>query len=238
MKIAIIDDKKEDIENLTRLLREFFLKHNIEFSINKFSSAENFLKVFEKDMFDLCFMDIFMDGMNGMQASRILYQKDSACMIIFLTTSNEFLAEGYDVRAWRYLIKPITTNTIYKILPDCVEKISTRQCRLKVTVNRIETQIPFSKILYVLSSNRKTEIYLHNEKIELSSHIPFSKTIEPLLKDYRFIQCGKGIVVNMSHIINLTGHGFLMNDKHTIPISRRELPEVKKKYLAFSFDNL
>lgn len=238
MKIAIVDDKKEDRDELTILLREFLFKHNIEFSINKFSSAEKFLSIFEKDMFDLCFMDIYMDGMNGMQASRILYQKDSECMIIFLTTSNEFLAEGYDVRAWRYLIKPITTDTIYKILPDCIEKILSRRCRLKVTVNRIETEIPFSKILYVLSSNRKTEIYLYNDKIELSSHIPFSKTIQPLLNDYRFIQCGKGIVVNMSHITRLTEPGFLMNDNHTIPISRRELPEVKKKYLAFSFDNL
>lgn len=238
MKIAIIDDLKEDRLQLSSLLKQYLDKFHLNYSIDEFENAEKFLSIFEKDMYDLCFMDIFMDRINGMQAARFLYRIDSDCLIIFLTTSPDYLADGYDVRAWRYLLKPVNTLVLEKILPDCIERINLHQCRLKVLVNRTETEIPFSKVIYIVSINRITTINLKNDTIRLSSHVSFTKVVEPLLEDYRFIKCGKGIVINMAHVEKMTEDEFLMDNGQVIPISRRELADVKKTYMNFSFVNL
>lgn len=238
MKIAIIDDLIEDRLQLSSLLKQYLDRFYINYSIDEYENAEKFLSVFEKDMYNLCFMDIFMGRINGMQAARFLYRIDSECLIIFLTTSPDYLADGYDVRAWRYLLKPVTSHVLEKILPDCIERINLHHCRLKVMVNRIETEIPFSKIIYIVSINRITTIILKNDTIKLSSHVPFTQVVEPLLEDYRFIKCGKGIVINMAHVKKMTEDAFLMGNDQVIPISRRELAEVKKNYMNFSFLNL
>lgn len=238
MNIAIVDDFKPDREHLRTLLNIFFEKYDFEPSIFEFENAESFLNIFEKDKFDLCFFDIYMDGINGMAASRLVYDKDPFCILIFLTVSTEYIAAGYDVRAWRYLLKPITGSTLNQILPACVDQITLSKRRLKVLVDRQEVHIPFSKILYMISANRNTEIHMEKQVLTLSSHLPFSQTAEPLLRDYRFLSCGQGLVVNMAHITDLTSEGLLMDNGNFIFISPRKLPQVKKSYLDFSFTYL
>lgn len=237
MKIAIIDDSTTDREALVTLLYMFFEKMDFQADITEFSSAEAFLSVLEPDAFDLCFMDIFMSGMNGMDASRHVHKLAPDCIVIFLTSSDQYIGEGYRVRALRYLLKPVTAEQIQEFLPECVERSVLSQRRLSVQISRKEREIPFSRILYVLSSS-KTEIYVHHTSFTVSSRQTFSEITAPLLEDYRFILCGRGVVVNMAHALRIDTDCFIMDNGSRVPISRRQLSSVNDRFIDFQFEYL
>lgn len=237
MKIAIIDDSATDREVLVTLLHMFFEKINLPVDIKEFSSAESFLTTLEPDTYNLCFMDIFMDGMNGMVASQILHKAAPDCMVIFLSSSDQYIGEGYRVRALRYLLKPITAEKIQEFLPECVERVVLSQRLLSVSIGRKERQIPFSKILYALSS-AKTEIHLLNTVFTVSSRQTFAQITAPLLEDYRFISCGRGVVVNMAHALRIDKDCFIMVNGDRVPISRRRLSDVSDRFIDFQFEYL
>lgn len=237
MKIAIIDDSAADREALVTLLHMFFEKIVIQADVTEFSSAEQFLSVLEPEMFELCFMDIFMEGMNGMDASRQVHRLAPDCMLIFLSSSDQYIGEGYRVHALRYLLKPVTAEQIQEFLPECVERCTLSQRRLNVQIARKEREIPYSKILYVLSSV-KTEIYLQHTSFTVSSRQTFSQITAPLLEDYRFVLCGRGVVVNMAHAMRIDGDCFIMDNGGRIPISRRQFASVQDQFIDFQFDYL
>ena len=237
MNIAIIEDSKNDQAHLLALLDEFFDRYNIIPTIDTYTSSEDFLAAFEPEKYDLCFIDIFLPGMNGMQAAEKIYRLDRNCILLFVTHTGQFLADGYQVRALRYFIKPITMAHLNGVLPECIEQISGDNRRLTIQINWKDYEIPFRKIYYVASSSR-TEIHLKNGVFPLPSRKSFSGVVAPLLADYRFITCSRGVVVNMAHVKNITKDHFIMENGDLVPISRRQFSTVKDHFINFQFEHL
>lgn len=108
MKIAVVDDIHRDRLCLTNYLESYFHNKNINFEILPYNNGEDFLNDFEAGKFQLVFLDIFMDGINGMDVARNIYQKDRDVSIIFQSNSEEYGAASYSVHALYYLVKPYT----------------------------------------------------------------------------------------------------------------------------------
>ena len=179
-----------------------------------------------------------MEGMNGMDAARILYRTAPDCMVIFLTTSPDFAIKGYEVHAYQYLLKPLNRATLFSVLPECVQKAEQSHKRLCVRIDRNDLELPFSQIIYAMTSGRNTILHLTGTTLTLSSHVSFSQTMEPLLSDRRFLSCSRGLIVNMEHVDRLLEDGFLMDNDEKVPISRREYTQARRRYLEFSFQEL
>lgn len=146
MKIAVVDDLKEDRNLLLDLLRQFFDRYDFKTEYDEFCCAGDFLKTLKPDAYDLVFLDIFMEGMNGMDAARILYRTAPDCMVIFLTTSPDFAIKGYEVHAYQYLLKPLNRATLFSVLPECVQKAEQSHKRLCVRIDRNDLELPFPRL--------------------------------------------------------------------------------------------
>ena len=120
MRIAIVDDNHTDRIFLREGLERILLKRNIENSeIHIFNSAEDileYLKNEQETFFDLIFMDIYMEKLTGVDAAREIRKKDKKVKIVFITTSNEFASESYEVRAEDYLIKPYDKTRLENVM--------------------------------------------------------------------------------------------------------------------------
>ncbi len=106
IKIAVCEDEKE-----TQLLIEDYLENilediNIEYEIQKYLSGEDLLESNLKDI-DILLLDIKMEKLNGMDTARKIREVDNEMEIIFITSLIDYVQEGYEVRAYRYLLKPI-----------------------------------------------------------------------------------------------------------------------------------
>lgn len=114
MNIAIVDDLKTDSDRLVGFIDTYMKQHNLQYgTLDRFSSGEDFLGAFTPGKYDLIFLDIYMDGITGMETAKRIRQTDHDCRIIFITTSPEFAVESYNVNASFYLLKPIGKDGVF-----------------------------------------------------------------------------------------------------------------------------
>ena len=109
MRIALIDDDRAQIEALSRLvLAEVSNSGYPASKIEAFDSGEAFLAKWQPGAYDIMILDIFMDGLSGVDVARKIREADDTVRLVFCTTSNEFASESYEVNAQYYLHKPVT----------------------------------------------------------------------------------------------------------------------------------
>ena len=238
LKISLVDDDPTDRELLHSLLSDTFQKTDITPEITEFENAEDFLTSFEPELYDLCFLDIYMKEMNGMDAARRIRELDPELAIVFLTSSTDYVYEGYEVQALRYLTKPPVPEKVHDVIQNFLSQKILKNRRLSVSSGKQNYEIPYGKILYILSVGNNIELYLKDTCIRLSARHTFAKTTEPLLHDFRFISCARGVVVNLSHVQALEKDRFLMDNGEPVPISRRQYAAVNDAYIDFQFDHM
>ncbi|HCP7039515.1 TPA: two-component system response regulator RgbR, partial [Clostridioides difficile] len=122
IKIAVCEDEKE-----TQLLIEDYLENilkdiSIEYEIQKYISGEELLESNLKDI-DILLLDIKMEKLNGMDTARKIREVDDEMEIIFVTSLIDYVQEGYEVRAYRYLLKPIELEELKKHVLTCIKDI-------------------------------------------------------------------------------------------------------------------
>lgn len=234
MNIAITDDLKYDRDTLKELLLNFFNKNKIAIQLYEYSSAEELLENFTPGFFDLLFLDIYMENISGIDAAKRIYEIDKRCKIIFLTTANCFAAESYDVKAVYYMIKPIVQDKLYSILENCMQEFFLEHKKLCIVSKQIPVQIPFSGILYADVASRTVKIHLADRTIDADRG--FYAVAGPLLEDKRFIECYKGIAVNMDHIQKQIEDDFILDNNEKIPISKRKKKEIIRLFMEYEFE--
>ena len=105
MRLAFVDYDYGEIKKLTTMIDKE-LHGTVYSSCTKqlFSTGETFLSVWKPGMYDIVFLDIFMDQLTGVDVARQIRKTDASVKIIFCTTSNEFASESYCVDASFYLL--------------------------------------------------------------------------------------------------------------------------------------
>ena len=141
MKIAIVDDSSLDRDFLKNGLEIIFEERNIEnLEIQEFSSGEellNYLRENPSDFFHIIFMDIYMEDLTGVETAKAIRKTDEQVKIVFITTSNEFASESYEVKAEDYLIKPFNKERLEKTLERLVIKKKKEDKILKFSENKV-----------------------------------------------------------------------------------------------------
>ena len=99
MRIAIVDDLAEERALLKERLSRLLGLRGAEAELLEFESGESFLSAEKERRFTAAFLDIYMDGMSGMDAAKELRKTDTDCLLIFTTTSTDHALEGFQVRA-------------------------------------------------------------------------------------------------------------------------------------------
>ncbi|WP_042274387.1 response regulator, partial [[Clostridium] dakarense] len=122
IRIAICEDEKETQRSIEDYLDSILKNINIEYEIKKYSLGEELLECNLKDI-DILLLDIQMGQINGMDTARKIREVDNTMEIIFITSLIDYVQEGYEVRAYRYLLKPIELEELKKHVLTCIKEI-------------------------------------------------------------------------------------------------------------------
>ena len=114
----------------------------------EYENGEIFLAAAKERPFTAAFLDIYMNGANGIEIARELRMSDSDCFLIFTTTSTDHALEGFRVRALHYLVKPYNEKEISTLLDEILSRIPDSGKYIDVKVNGSNIQIPFKNIIY------------------------------------------------------------------------------------------
>lgn len=235
MKIAIVDDIKSEQDFLKECVRKFCQEKQVQCDFSEFSSGDSFLEN-EKFDYDIVFLDIYMDGTNGMDVAKKLREKDSPSLIIFTTTSSDFAVDSYRLRAFDYLVKPFTYDQVAETMKLCLKKLSSDSYFITVKSNRMDIKLKCNTILYVDYSNHYVQI--HTKAGVVHSKMYFEAMSKLLAPFPQFLQCNRHCIVNMDQISGLEKLGFRLKNGECIAINTKSEKELRQTYANYIFERL
>lgn len=114
INVAICDDEKYILDKIEKLVFNFFHRKNVEITVSQFGSGEELLRC--NNDIDILFLDIQMDGIDGMETARKLRSQNYKGYLIFITVLKEMVFQSFEVQAYDYLIKPINEECFEKTM--------------------------------------------------------------------------------------------------------------------------
>ena len=235
LNIAVIDDRAEDIDTVISMTKKYLLNNtNLKINISSFYSGEAFFKQFVTDKFHAVFVDICMDVMSGIELSRRLRQLDSNIAIIFMSTTTEYVFETFRATPFGYLIKPYSFEQFSEVMDKTVNNFSTFKKTITIKIPRSEILIETDTILSALSYGHNTEVKTISGNI-IRSVDSFTYFQEKLLSEENFIECNRGIIVNMDFVLTVKYNDIVMQDGTLYPIrvrNKKNIVTIITKYLS------
>lgn len=216
MKIAICDDNPVDIDHLTGLLEKWGSKSDRPFTIRTFPSAEAFLFQYadEKD-YDLLLLDIEMEKMDGVTMARQVRKENETVQIVFITGYSDYIAEGYDVAALHYLMKPVKEEKLYEVLNRAVEKLKDNDACLTIDFAGELVRIPLMEIRYI--DVDKNYVTIHGKQ-DYRIKATLGDMEQKL--DARFFRFGRSTIVNLHYIRRVTKTDVILKDDTSLQLPR------------------
>ncbi len=230
MRIAYCDDEITQTAYLKELVREWEQAGNPLCEVTTYGSAEEML--FENPAsfpFDFIILDIQMDKMNGMELARAIRQLDPYVALAFLSNSRQYVFEGYEVQAVRYLLKPLTGEQLFPLL-EMVRKQSERD-RQYIIVGKAgdKVRLDIRDIYYIEAFGHYVNI--HTEKRAYEVKININEIYRKLNTD--FIPTHRSFLVNLRYVERITRTDCILRTEITVPISRNSYKDVNQAFIRY-----
>lgn len=177
-------------------------------------------------------IQIYMDGLSGMDAAKELRKKDADCLLVFTTTSTDHALEGFQVRAFHYLVKPFSEAELSGLLDEMLAKLPRPEPVLTVRVDGSDIHLRYRDII-------SAEHFAHIINIRttagktLAMRQSFKAFTEPLKKDPRFFVCGRGTIINMENAADFQDAAFCMTDGSQVYVSQELLKAARQAFMEF-----
>ena len=230
MNIAVVDDSKTDLELFLKLVGAYGKKHHRAIYIQGFTCGEDFLKEFQKGKFSAVFLDIYMDGINGVETAKAIRQKDEEVRLFFTTTSADHLADGFAVEATHYLFKPLTEEKIREAMHRLRDFFAKEESVIAFPSGSKEILIPKNQILYIETIRNGIMIYCRKEAIPVRCSV--SAAMERL-QFSNFLRCHRYSAVHLDAVERVEDDSFVMTDGKRILLRREGRKELKEAYYHY-----
>ncbi|MCC0644940.1 MULTISPECIES: LytR/AlgR family response regulator transcription factor [unclassified Clostridioides] len=226
ISIAICDDESYMLNDLKENIELYMNRNNLLYNIELFDKAETLL--YNHEVFDIIFLDIQMEGINGMQAAKKLRSCDNDCFIIFVTVLKEFVYDAFEVDAINYLIKPLSNEKLAKTMDRIIIKLESNE-KNYITIQKGHSywRLKIADILYCEIIKRKIYIHLKKEIID------YYETIDSLERSLpiNFFRCHRSYIINLQSVYSYENGNVVMENGDMIPVSRLRQQEFSEAML-------
>jgi len=251
MQIAVCDDEqgmrallvnlvKESISHFNILQKKLLEKSDIEnITIQVFSTGKEMLDAINGSdqrlamHFDIIFLDIQMEGMNGIETAKAIRACDEDAIIIFITALKEYVFEAFDVAAFHYLVKPFHqekfTEVFFRAIQEGKKRQKKKEEQILVQSGRRSITLTKSSILYVENKAKKLEIHTTTEMIVI--YAAMNSLEQELGAD--FYRCHRGYLVNMAHIAAYDRDNICLVNGECIYLAKERYPAFVKAYMRY-----
>ncbi|MCI8783827.1 LytTR family DNA-binding domain-containing protein [Lachnospiraceae bacterium 48-21] len=232
LRIAICDDEKYDRDRIQALLLEYLETHNLNASIDLFSSGKEFLS--ERDnlvKYDIVFLDINMEEIDGIQTAQEMRSFQSDTCIVLVTAFINYVLEGYKVGAVRYIMKDALDVQIKECMDAIIQKMQFREITFPFLEG--DRTLYTDNILYVESRKHKC-IFSCMERENVTYQL-YGKLdqIEIKLERYGFLRIHKSFLVNMKHVKRISNYIAVMDSGDEFPVSRLRFTKARESFVAY-----
>ncbi|MEA4822835.1 MAG: LytTR family DNA-binding domain-containing protein [Clostridiaceae bacterium] len=229
-RIAICDDNAEVLAYLSSLAKKWADLCDNRVLINTYQSAEAFLFQYAEDpSYDILLLDIEMGAMNGVELARKLRRDNSTVQIVFITGFPDFIAEGYEVSALHYLLKPVVFGKLCDVLSRAAARLGQAERSILLKADGESHRIREGDIISV-------EAFAHTCRVTtITSAFDVQMSISDIeiQMGTAFIRCHRSYIVGVQHIRSITRTEITLDSGDKLPLSRSRYAAVNQAFIRF-----
>ena len=225
MDIAVVDDEKTIREHICALIE----KQKPGSHIEAYATGEELLASGKR--FDIVFLDIQMDGMNGIEAARELRERQEDTVLIFITGIKEYVFDALDLYAFQYLLKPIDEGKFAEVLQRAVGEAKKKKEKKCLFIRTRNLTLDQSEILYIESRAKKLEIHTTGADKAIEIYASMDELEGQLGED--FYRCHRAYIVNMAHITEYDNESITLTNGDKVYLTKKKYGEFVKAYMWF-----
>ena len=231
LKVILCDDNNEFIDHLCGALESALDSLSAKAKIHTYTQMEGIPDSILSGC-DIAFLDIDFQGKqyNGIDIARRIRSKRSDAVIIFVTNYIEYAPEGYEVNAFRYVLKSEIGKKLPLYLPEALAQMQTERRTLTIQNGGEHIHIALSEILYIESQQHTVTI--HTQCREYRCYRSLT-ALEEELQDKGFLRVHNSFLVNMTYLAKYNSTEALLSNGTALPVSARSYREKKQKYLLW-----
>ena len=215
-RVAVVDDRITDADYVQSILNSWAEQRQAKILVEMFNSAEAFLFCYAEDKdWDILLLDIEMGAMDGVTMAKRVRQDNEAVQIVFITGYSDYIAEGYEVAALHYLVKPVNHEKLLTVLDRAMEKRKQEERCLNLEAYGEMVRIPFYEIRYL-------DVHQNYVTVHAKADYTVKRTLGDFEKelDDRFCRVGRAMILNLKYIQRVTKTEVRLSDGTVLPLPR------------------
>lgn len=215
--VAIVEDTPKEADMLKEHFSRYSEEQQVSFQITCFSSGDDFL-INYRPIYDLVLLDIGLPGLNGMGVAARLREMDQSVTLIFVTSMAQFAAQGYEVDAVDFIVKPVAYGNFRLKLKRILNRLQTRRDSVLVISQGDNLyRVSASQIRYIEISNHCLFYHTADGIIEAYGSL---KKVEEQLGGSMFVRCNSCYMVNLEYVQSIQEDFVILVDGTKLKMSR------------------
>lgn len=234
VRVAMVEDETKLHDYYGKLLEAWGKAEDVRLISTFVESAEEYLFKYNRpNTFDIIFLDVCMKDMNGMELAHKIRKFDRNVQIVFLTGKPEYVFEGYEIGAVRYLVKPVDEGELSRTLDACMEKLRTGgEDYLTMKYQGEMLRLSGSEILFVQVEGHYLKMQTADRLYEWKASL---KEMLAKLDPDRFVMANRSCVVNLEHVVRITREECVLENGEVIPVSRGAYGPLNESFMKYYF---
>lgn len=227
--VAIVDDEQEEVNNLCTQLKRYFDENGGEYTVAIFNDGANLLKSYSP-VYDVIFLDIQMNQVNGVRTAQKIRTTDKRTVIIFVTRMAKYAASGYDIGVNNFIVKPVTYDIFAFKMKKALAQVEYNKDKfIRIEQNGSFISLQESEILYV--EIQQHYIYYHTQNGTYKTWGTLKQVKEALSKN-QFKECNRCYLVNLRHVTGVDQNEVIVAGTRLL-ISRNKKKDFLETIAAF-----
>lgn len=235
MRIAFCDDNQYERHVMLGFAARYAKEHSIRIEPRPYADAVSLLDDPEANGIEAMFLDIYMEGVSGVEAARVLRERGYTGAIVLCTTSRDHFADGFVVDASHYLLKPVAYNSFCEAMRRVRRLTGTKARTVSVQSGHDRLSVPVAAIQYAEVFDHETVLHLHDRTFAVRQSL---SALEDMLGGDPFLRCYRSFIVNMDYVERIEDDSFVMKDGARVLIARDGRKEIQSRYLAYVFGRM
>ncbi len=233
LSIAVCDDEVIECCSMARKIKDILEEMKIPCIIRQFQSGGELLKAMES--FDIIFLDIIMQELDGMKTAQIFRKKAFDKILIFVSSSREYVFEAYDVEAFQYLLKPVDDRKLKRVLQKAILKTEKHsQEFIIVSRERQKKKLFLDDIYYFEIKGRVVDV--HGTEGIFTYYEQIGE-LENKLRDKGFFRCHKSYLINLKYVDGYNRQEVVLENGEKIVIAKRRYDKFVMELLKAMREN-
>lgn len=231
VNIILCDDDPVFLRELHSEIDRTYTRLNMKATIWDFQSPQD-LSAEQFATCDIAFLDIDFEreDCNGIDVARRLRQVNGRALILFVTNYIDYAPEGFEVQAFRYILKRDMGEVLERYILQAMETMSESKEYLQLREKEQRIDLPLEQISYLEVLDHYVSIHTKDVAYTIGATL---SSMESQMEAHGFLRIHKSYLVNMCWIRKFRSRECVLIDGTTLAVSEKNYSQQKQKYLLW-----